>query len=143
MNKQILWIEDDYFAIQGLFRPVEKDGYKFDTAFTALDAYRKAQNWKNYDLIVVDLIIPISQGEIVPDIVKSWDDTEVYEYVGIGLIKWLMTEVQAKCPVVILSVVPDPIATYKIEDFGISGYIQKSGLLPSSLKIEISEFIKK
>ncbi len=143
MNKNILWIDDDYYAIQGLFRPIENEGYKLDKATSALDGYRKSQNWAIYDLIVVDLIIPISQEETAPDIVKNWDNKEEYDHVGLGLAKWLLKDIQVKCPVLILSVVPNPISTYKLEGLGLAGYILKSGLLPSRLKNELFNIIQK
>lgn len=143
MNNRILWIDDDYYAIQGLFRPIEKEGYKIDVALSALDGYRKAQKWQGYDLIVVDLIIPISQEETAPEPVKSWDNQEDYGYVGIGLIKWLLSEIKPDCPIIILSVVPDPITAYGLEELGLAGYIRKSGLLPTNLKSELMGILKK
>ncbi len=141
MNKKILWIDDDYFAIQGLFRPLEKEGYKVDFALSALEGYQKAKKWEEYSLIVVDLILPISQEESAPEPVKSWDNQEEYAYVGIGLAKWLLKDIKVTRPVVILSVVPDPISTYKLEGLGIAGYIRKSGLLPTNLREELIKII--
>lgn len=138
MNKTILWIDDDYYSIQGLFRPITVSGYRVDVAVSALEGYRKAQNWKNYDLIVVDLIIPVSQlQETAPEIVKSWENEDEHVYVGVGLVKWLLTKLGAKCPVIILSIVPDPISTYELDGIGLAGHIQKDGLLPSKLKEDI------
>lgn len=143
MNKKILWIDDDYYAIQGLFRPIEKEGFKLEVAISALDGYRKAHKWKDYDLIVVDLIIPIAQQqETAPDIVNNWDNVNEHEYVGIGLAKWLLKDMKVTCPVLILSVVPDPVSTYKLENLGLAGHIQKSGLLPSTLKDELLKIIQ-
>ena len=139
MSKKILWIDDDYYAIQGLFRPLEKGGgYIVETAISALDGFNKAQKWKNYDLIVVDLILPISeQQEKIPDVVSGWEDEGKFEHVGIGLVKWLLLDMKVKCPVVILSVIPNPITAYKLDNIGLTGYIRKSGLLPTVLKEEI------
>lgn len=142
MSKKILWIDDDYYAIQGLFRPIERDGYKFDIAISALEGFHKAKKWKDYDLIVVDLILPTSQESVdVPDIVRAWEDDTRHAYVGIGLARWLLSDVKAKCPVVILSVIQNPITTYGLGNIGLTGYIRKSGLLPSSLKDEIYDML--
>jgi len=142
MTKRILWIDDDYYAIQGLFRPIEKAGYNIDVATSAFDGYIKAQNWKNYDLIVVDLIIPISEEDTVPDVVKNWEKEEKYDCVGIGLASWLLLELYVTCPVIILSVISDPILKYKLENLGLAGSIRKSGLLPTDLKNEIFKILK-
>lgn len=142
MNKKILWIDDDFFAIEGLFYSIRKEGYTVDDAQSALDGYHKAKNWKDYDLIVIDLIIPISQEETAPEMIKRWDNQENYEHVGIGLANWLLKELKVGCPVIILSVVPDPISTYKLENLGLAGYIRKSGLLPTNLKDELMRILK-
>jgi CheY-like chemotaxis protein len=143
MKNKILWIDDDYYAIQGLFRPIEKENYEVDMALSALEGYQKAQKWHDYDLIVVDLILPVSQEDTAPELVRSWDDQEKYAYVGIGLVEWLLKDIKVNCPVVILSVVPDPITTYKLESLGVSDYIRKSGLLPTSLKDELMPILEK
>jgi CheY-like chemotaxis protein len=144
MNKKILWIEDDYYAIQGLFHPMEKEGFKLDVAVSALDGYRKAQKWKEYDLIVVDLILPVSQQqETAPELVKSWEDEKINKHVGIGVVKWLVETLKVECPVIIMSVVPDPIAAFNLENLKISGYISKSGLLPTNLNEQLTGFLKK
>lgn len=137
MDEKILWIDDDYYAIQGLFRPLEKEKYKVDVAVSAVEGYEKAQRWQDYSLIVVDLILPVSQEESAPEPVNSWDDQERYPYVGIGLVEWLLKDIKVKCPVVILSIVPDPVSVHRLESLGVSGFIQKSGLLPTDLKEEL------
>jgi CheY-like chemotaxis protein len=142
MAKKILWIDDDFFAIQGLFRPLIKQGYTVQEANSALDGYRKALSWQEYDLIVVDLIITVdAKQETTPEIVKKWDDEEEYPQVGIGIIKWLLGELKVTCPVAILSIVSDPIKTYHLEALGLAGSIRKDGLLPTDLKDQIQKIL--
>ena len=142
MSEKILWIDDDYYAIQGLFRPLEKENYQVDVALSAVEGYEKAQRWQEYDLIVVDLILPVSQEETAPEPVRSWDDQEKYPYVGIGLVEWLLRDLRVECPVIVLSVVPDPISMSKLEELGVSGFIRKSGLLPTDLKDELMPILE-
>lgn len=143
MNKKILWIDDDYYAISGLFRPLQRDNYEIVPAISALDGFREAQKWKNYDLIVVDLIIPaVQQQETAPEIVRRWEDENEYKQVGIGIVKWLLQDLKVKCPVVILSVVRDPINIYGLGEIGLAGHIQKGELLPSALKSQIESFLQ-
>ena len=135
MNKKILWIEDESFMIKGLLRPMEKLGYSIDVAKTAQEGYRKAQNWKEYDLLIVDLIIPLSHDEnTLPEEVKSW---EKEPYIGVGLAKWLADILKVTNPILLLSVVNNPIKTYDLGEFGLKHYISKSGLLPSRLQSDI------
>lgn len=141
MANRILWIDDDYFAIEGLFLPLRKAGFTVEHATSAIEGYHKAQHWQNYDLIAVDLILPITnEQEVIPDIVKKWQDERENPQVGVGLVRWLRVDVQATCPIIILSIVSDPISTYRLEHLGLNGYIPKIGLLPSSLKEKIMVF---
>jgi CheY-like chemotaxis protein len=142
MNKKILWIDDDYYSIGGLFRPLEREGYKIVPAVSALDGFREAQKWQEYDLIVVDLIIPTAQQqESVPELVKNWEDEKANKHVGIGIVKWLLEILKVTCPVVILSVVRDPIKSYGLEKIGLAGCIQKGELLPSRLKDQVEQIL--
>jgi CheY-like chemotaxis protein len=142
MSRKILWIEDDFYAIRGLIRPIEQQGIIVDVATSAFEGYIKASNWKNYDLIIADLILPISNNEDdkLPALVKSWEDK--YEYIGLGIIKWLMEDLKIKRPLIICSVVRDPISTFSLGNLGIAGYISKSGLLPSMLKDEVFKVLE-
>ena len=135
MHHRILWIEDDYYAIKGLVRPLEKAGFTVEAATAAYDGYVRAQQWPAYDLIVVDLILPLSNDtRVLPDRVALWRDEE---YAGVGLLKWLLLELRAKCPVILLSVVRHPTQTYHLENIGLAGYLPKRGLLPSQVKAEV------
>lgn len=136
MNKRILWIEDDYYAIKGLFRPLQLSGFEIEVATSAVDAYEKARNWQKFDIIVVDLIIPLSDydEEIQSETVKSWDNEE---YLGVGLAKWLIKDLKVECPVLIMSVVIDAISRFKLSEYGLVHILSKKGLRPSVVKAEI------
>ena len=139
MYKKILWIDDDYYHLRGIFRPLELAGIIIDPALSASEGYRKAKNWKDYNLIATDLILSLSKdSNPISDEVKKW---EKEKYLGIGLLKWLIIEQKAQCPIVILSVIDDPIATYNLQDLSIKDYISKRGLLPSMLAKKINTLI--
>lgn len=135
MNKRILWIEDDYYAIKGLVRPLEKAGFQIDAATSAIEGYHKARRWQLYDLIVVDLILPLSDDDqALPEKVSTW---RYEEHVGVGLLKWLLTELKVTCPVMLLSVVRHPMHTFQLSGIGLASYLPKRGLLPSQVKTEV------
>jgi CheY-like chemotaxis protein len=139
MKKCILWIEDDYFAIKGLVRPLEREGFTFDVATSAVEGFYKAQQWRAYDVILVDLILPlVNSDEDLPEKVRSWNNEP---YVGIGLLKWLKADLQVECPVLMLSVVRDPISKFHLENLGLAGYLPKRGLLPSQVKANVLKII--
>ena len=140
MHKNILWIEDDYFAIKGLIRPLEKAGFAIDIATSAFEGYQKAQHWTTYDLIMVDLILPARAGDqALPEPVASWQSEA---HLGIGLLKWLLTELAVQCPVMLLSVVRHPTQTYGLENLGLAGYLPKRGLLPSHVREEVFRLLR-
>lgn len=139
MKNKILWIEDESFMIKGLLRPMEKLGFQIDIASSAIEGYQKSQNWNNYDILVVDLIIPLSGDEkTIPQTVKDW---EKEPFAGIGLAKWLSTELDVDVPILLLSVVQDPLIIYDLKKFGLQYYLPKSGLLPSLLKREMLQIL--
>jgi CheY-like chemotaxis protein len=138
-ERRILWIEDDYHVVKGLLRPLEKIGVQIDVATSALDGYRMLTKQQRYDLIVVDLILPLTDDTWPPPkIVAAWQDER---HAGVGLLKWLMQDLKVECPVLVLSVVQDPIPTFDLGDLGIAGSLLKRGLLPSAVKEEVSRLL--
>jgi len=139
MNTKVLWIEDDYYNYQSLFRPLEQKGVIVDHALSASEGYKKAKKWKNYDLIVVDIILPLTKdSDQIDDEVYKW---EKEDYLGIGLVKWLREDLKAKCPVVILSVIDDPVENYNLHNLQIEDNLSKRGLLPSTLADRIKPIL--
>jgi CheY-like chemotaxis protein len=135
MNKKILWLEDDHYAIKGLMRPLELAGFTMDVAASAVDGYEMAQNWQQYDLFVVDLIIPLSNDDkdVTPEL-KAWDDEE---FLGIAFTKWLKDQVKVDRPVLIMSVVGDISSRFNLAAYDSVFTLSKRGLLPSSVKAEV------
>lgn len=135
MDKHVLWIEDDYSEIRNLVRPLEREGFKITAAMSAVEGFRKARNWQAYDLIIVDLIMPLTDAlEPVPAEVAAWD---AEPHAGLGLVKWLAQDLQAQCPILILSVVRDPISTFDLDNLQLAGVLLKRGLKPSIVKQEV------
>ena len=139
MNKKILWIEDDYYAIKGLLRPLELDGFVIEVATSALEGYTKSQNWREYDLMVVDLILPLSDdNQDIPQVVRGWDNEE---YTGIGLAKWLKQEMKVQCPILMMSVVSST-SKYNLQEYGLNNILSKKNLLPSRVKSEVYKILE-
>ncbi len=131
MSKRILWIEDDYYNYQSLMRPLMNLGVSIDYALSGFEGYERCKNWKKYNLIVVDVILPLSKDtNVLPPEVKAWGNEP---YVGIGLVRWIKTKLKATCPIIILSVMDDLETKYDLGNLGINDYISKRGLLPSNI----------
>ena len=134
-------IEDDHYAIQGLFRPLERQGFEIIVATSTTEAYERLRDWQQYDAIVVDLILPSSDSsETPPPEVEAWE-AELYS--GIGLLKWLLYQVHVTCPVVVLSVVDEPLVDLGVNDHLIACRMAKKGLLPSTVEVEIKLVLSK
>ena len=128
---KILWIDDDYFHIQSLLHQAEKRGYIVEYALNAADGYAKAKKWKDYKIMIVDIILPLhDHNEQLTDTVKSWESEK---YPGIGFLKWLLLDLRVKCPVIVLSVVQDVLDNYELQNLGVSEVIPKTGLGPTLL----------
>lgn len=140
MERRILWIEDDYYAVKGLVRPLEKRGIKVIKATSAIEGMRLAEDPESYDLIIVDLILPLSDtSDPVPPEIEKWRDER---YVGVGLIKWLLTDRQVRCPVLVLSVVNDAPATFGLDGMTIAGQLPKRALLPSAVEAAVLDLLE-
>jgi CheY-like chemotaxis protein len=136
--KKILWIEDDYFHIQALFRQVERKGYSIEYALTALAGYELCKNTEEYHLIVVDVILPLANpDDRIDDIVAGWGKER---YPGIGLIKWLVYIRKPDCPVVILTVVSELVG--QLYELGTKAVISKASLGPSALLEQVSGLLR-
>jgi CheY-like chemotaxis protein len=111
-NCQMLWVDDDIFEIEYLLYPLEKDGYKIEKIRYLPEAYEKLKLNSNYDLIVLDLIMPPTDcyGEIPEWLVQEHPNGAN----GIKLLIQMREELKIQIPVLILSVVPDAIEEMNI-----------------------------
>jgi CheY-like chemotaxis protein len=136
MNRKILWVEDDYYAIKGLVRPLENAHFKVDVAISAKEAYDYVLKWQEYDLIVLDVIVTITDDEepVMPEIAK-WVNND--EYAGIAMAKWLLQELKIACPILLMSVVNDPVTRFGLTGISNLYYLSKKGLLPSLVKEKV------
>ncbi|WP_432667702.1 response regulator transcription factor [Wukongibacter baidiensis] len=61
MSKKLLVVDDEEILLKGLKYSLEQEEYEIDTATDGLEAYEKAIN-NNYDLVVLDLMLPKMDG---------------------------------------------------------------------------------
>lgn len=129
MSKTLLWIDDDNTILSGLFDELKrKQGYFIDVAKNAEQAYHLCLNWKKYDAIIVDLILPPKNRADEPNkIVTMWDQEEL---MGIGILKWLREDLKYTRPLILLSVWDDPIEKYHLHEYKIDLVLCKKGLMP-------------
>ena len=61
LNKKIFWLEDDHFHLKGLVRPLEDEGFTITPARSYKEAISIIDSDRNFDLVLLDLIIPYSE----------------------------------------------------------------------------------
>lgn len=129
--KKILWVEDDYFRLKGLMRPLEKKGFIVDFAEDYPSFVKKLD--QNYDLYVVDLILP--QKEIGEKI----KDGEFIELPGVKIIDEID---KLGKPIIVLTVVSDP-ALY--EDLkkknSVKKVLNKGNIFPTDFAEDVLEIL--
>jgi CheY-like chemotaxis protein len=137
----ILWIDDDIYHIKSLLRLLEKAGHQLITIDTLPEASDLISSYgsKYFDLIVLDLLMnPNDKFGNIPD----WLQQSVrFDATGIMLLKRMRDLLKVTCPVIILSIVGDPIKEYQLEKYGPVSFVHKSGLRPSSLCETVTEVL--
>ncbi len=138
MKNRILWIEDDYYHIKGLLRPLEKEGFKVTFSTSANDAYQKAQDWRDYEIIIIDMILPPidEEAELSPEVGK-WGQEE---YLGVGLLKYIKYELKCSSPIIVLSVAANGL-TDVLNALGVDRVLLKRGLLPREVQRIVHEVL--
>lgn len=131
--KKILWIDDDYYIIKDLVRPLMKAGIIFENA-TDYPSFHEKFHSEKYDLFIVDLILPQQ------NIDKKTDQEELFGYTGLKIAAEIA---QKNLPIVILSIVSDPEIRTNLNKLGsVIKIIDKGSVLPSDFKKIILDIFK-
>lgn len=123
----LLWVDDDYYAISGLMRHVQASGAKIDVATSYSEAV-KLIKVNSYDKYVIDLIIPYSDDKNL----SAKQESE--KYLGLLLVQEIRAS-NSQSDVFVLSAATndDDSAGMMLKEMGVK-LIAKGGLLPSDLK---------
>jgi CheY-like chemotaxis protein len=124
----ILWIEDEANKIGGLVKPIIKDGHTIIVAKDRVEAIEKLNKQVKIDLVLLDLIIPSGQDQLIDQI----DD-----YEGVNVLTDIKDKLGPNIPIIVLTVVDDADLFIKLEQLGVKKILRKGSLLPSVLKNEI------
>lgn len=130
MSKKILWIEDDYYHLQGLVRGLKREGFEIVPAYSGLDAHNELKKWQSYVAIIVDLILPTS----VTEEASPLPALAAEKFVGMGILRYMMQELKVRVPVIVLTVVTDPDARAEMEALGVKEVLFKGDLLPPQVQ---------
>ncbi|HBI17433.1 MAG: Adenylate/guanylate cyclase [Candidatus Moranbacteria bacterium GW2011_GWF2_34_56] len=120
-SKRILMIEDEDVFIDIFGGKLVQDG--FDVTFAKNGAWGiKEAMEKEFDLIMVDMVMPAMSGEEI-------------------IAKLKIEEKLKNIPVVVLSASVDIEAQEKIENMGITAFFPKTHIAPGELSQKISEIL--
>jgi DNA-binding response OmpR family regulator len=137
---KILWIEDEQHVL-GLDQVAAK--WELDCAVACDVAVSKLENNK-YDLLIVDLILPITTGQKkdVPFKVNYATDLEK-KYGGLWLIKRIRNEMKLQTPILVLTIVVGKDRERVEKELAglIAEYLSKYDVLPSELCEKIEALI--
>lgn len=142
-NKQqkILWVEDDYYHVKGLVKPLEKIGFQVVPARSFVEAKSLLKNWSSFCIVLLDLIIPYSERELVNPNQKEDETNETVSENGLALFDYMVEELRINVPIVILSVIRTQQIMDSLMSKGAARTVEKSGLLPKDIKHVVLDVI--
>ncbi|GEM_PF-2023480 len=135
LSRRILWVEDDYYHLKGLVKPLEKMGFTVVPARSVVEARTLLKEWKKYCLVLLDLIIPYSEMP-VPGAAEGTGEIRDLTSNGMALFEYMKDELGIDIPIVILSVVQknEDADIDMLEAKGAVRPFVKRGVLPEELK---------
>lgn len=139
---KILWIEDEATKLKGLVRPLERCGDILTFAFSKQDALELCKS-NDYDLIILDLIIPDGGDELLRKPNSNIQNFEEEEYQGVNFLIELSLMGKRCIPVLVLSVVDDEDTINEVIRMGVIKVLRKGAYFPSDLKKEVDLLLKR
>jgi DNA-binding response OmpR family regulator len=120
-QKKILMIEDEDIFIDMFGEKLKQDGY--EVAFAQNGAWGVKEALKeNFDLLIIDMVMPAMTGEEMVSKLKLEDKTK-------------------NIPIIMLSASVDHETVKKVETLGINGFFIKTQITPSELSNKVKEII--
>jgi len=131
-TRRVLWIEDDYYHMKGLVKPLKEQGVEVVSARSVVEAKTQLADWQNFSLILCDLILPYSDTQAVK---PERDDSEESDLVenGLSLIEYMTKEIRVTIPVVVLSIVNSEPIVDRLSVNANVHFLSKRGILPVEL----------
>ena len=141
MNKGILFIDEEPEYIRPYIEALRDEGYKVTLATTVDQAYRLLDE-QEFDLIVLDLIMPPGQSEK-----KETREELNYAETGIRLCKYIRDKLGfIDIPIIFLTVVTDPTIHQEIRKlerrYGLKPRILIKPILPSEVVTEVRKVLQ-
>lgn len=120
-KKRILFIEDEDVFLEIFGSKLEKEGYEVEYAKNGSWGLKEAM-LKNFDLIIMDVVMPAMNGREVVEKLKMEEKTK-------------------KIPIIILSASADDKEKNQIEKMGVHEFLVKTHIVPSELCVKVKNLI--
>lgn len=150
-GKKILWIEDDYYHLKGLVKPLRDTGFDVIPARSVVEAKSLLRKWQSFQLIILDLIIPYSDNELamsdsepIPDDRNGifFKNVSVLVRNGLVLFDYMVEDLKVNIPILILSIVHADHIMKDLRRRGAVRTVKKEALLPKEVRDMILEVIR-
>lgn len=119
--KRILIIEDQEIFIEMFSRKLKQDGFSVFSAKNGAWGIKEALA-KDFDLLVMDMVMPAMNGEEVVAKLRSEERTK-------------------NVPIIVLSASVDPETQKRVEQMDIQAFFVKTQITPSDLSRKIKEIL--
>jgi CheY-like chemotaxis protein len=111
---RILWVEDDYDTIDAFALPANAAGMVITPARSLAAAKQLLGKTPcEFDLLLIDLILPFAEAE---DEASGSAEDALY---GLDLISWVRAQGNVAAPIIVFSVVYDPIVASELDALGV------------------------
>lgn len=137
---RILWAEDEQHIIG--IAAILGETWDIQSVIACDDAVA-ALGAERFDLVVIDLILPITmrERETVPFEVRCQNDLE--KYGGCWLIRYIRETLRVQIPIIVYTIVvgPDRDPVEKLLAGRVQGYYSKYDVFPEDLDLRIKEAV--
>lgn len=120
--KKILMIEDEKIFIEMFGDRLKQDGYEIEFAQNGAWGIKEALS-KNFDLFIIDMLMPAMTGEEMITKLKLDDKTK-------------------NTPIIVLSASVDQETQKRVERMGIQAFFVKTQVTPSELAEEVKKLVQ-
>ena len=120
--KKILLVEDEEIFIEMFGDRLKQEGYEIESARNGAWGIKEALK-NNFDLFIIDMVMPAMTGEEMIARLKLEDKTK-------------------NVPIIVLSASVDCETQKRIEGMGINEFLIKTHITPSDLAEKVAEILK-
>lgn len=120
-DKKVLLIEDETIFIEMFGDKLKQDGFEVESATNGAWGIKEALE-KNFDILVIDMVLPAMTGDEIVQKLRSEEKTK-------------------NTPIIVLSASVDNSVERKVLDLGANAFFVKTQIIPSQLSKKVEELV--